>query len=402
MNRAMIPLMAIPAAMSFFFAFLLLALPVWALAHGATSLELGYLGAIGSLVYFLSVPFTGRLSDRYDPRRISTWAAFLFAAAAAAVPSTRTLGPLYGLVAVYSLALALFWPALESQLAHVLHTGKLSQRAGFYNISWSSGIGLGTVTAGYIFDLSPTAPFYLAAGGAALLPSLFLIFPSLDHAADQGDRPQAEPAHPAAHPVHLLISRISTLCFWFALGILRSLFPKLALTLNFNATWIGILLASLNLAMSSLFLLFAYTSWWHFRHRLLALSQALAIIGMGLIALGHRAPLLLLGFMLAGICSAHSYSASLYYALYFSKKPGQEEPSTVGHNTGLHEFFIGVGGFLGPLLGGPAARYLDLRAPYLLAGGVILVGMMVGWVLRIRASRRPPEIRTADPGKAGR
>jgi len=384
----MIPLMALPAAMSFFFAFILLAVPVWALGHGATSLELGYLGAIGSLVYFLCVPFTGRLSDRYNPRRISTLAAFIFAGAAALFPATQTLRPLYFLVALYSFALALFWPSLESQLAHVLHTGNLSQRTGLYNISWSTGVGLGTLAAGYIFDFSPVMPFYLAAAGAALLPALFLIFPPL---SNHNDAPVSLPpeSHPHQHPVHLTIARVTNLCFWFALGILRNLFPKLALTLNLNATWIGILLASMSLSMLLVFVLFTFTHFWHFRYRLLVFTQFFSLAGLALIAVSSSTPLLLLGFIIAGLSSGHSYSAGLYYALYFSKKPGEAEPSNVGHNTGIHEFFIGVGGFLGPLLGGPTARYISLRGPYVLSCGIILIGMAVGWTLMKRATSRP-------------
>jgi MFS family permease len=247
---------------------------------------------------------------------------------------------------------------------------------------------LGTLCAGYIFDFSPKAPFYLAAAGAALLPALFLIFPPL---SNHNDAPVSLPpeSHPHQHPVHLTIARVTNLCFWFALGILRNLFPKLALTLNLNAAWLGILLAAISLSMSAVFVLFIFTHFWHFRYRLLVFSQFLAMAGLILIAVSSSTPLLLLGFIMMGVASGHSYSAGLYYALYFSKKPGEAEPSTVGHNTGIHEFFIGVGGFLGPLLGGPTARYIHLRGPYVLSCGIILIGMAVGWTLMKRATSRP-------------
>ena len=123
MSRAMIPLTALPAAMSFFFALLLVAFPLWAIAHGANSLDLGLIGASGSLTYLLCVTFTGRLADRYNPRQVNTLGSFLLAAAAALFPSTGSLTPMYFLVCLYSFALAIYWPSLESQLAHVLHRG---------------------------------------------------------------------------------------------------------------------------------------------------------------------------------------------------------------------------------------------------------------------------------------
>ena len=380
--------MALPAAMSFFFALILLGIPVWAVGHGASAVELGYLGAIGSLVYLLSVPFSGRLSDRYNPRAVGTVAALLFAAAAACIPFTRTLPPLYAIVAVYSFALSLYWPSLESQLAHVLHAGNLSQRTGLYNISWSSGIAVGTLAGGYIYEAAPVATFYLAAAGAALLPLLFFVFPPLTVNHDT-EIPPPPPPHPHAHPVFLPVARLSNVAFWFGLGILRSIFPKLALDLGLSASWIGILLCSLSLGMALVFALYAVSGFWQFRRDLLLGSQGLALFGLLVVAVSSSPAGFLLGFAVIGLAAAHSYSGGLYYSLYFSTKPGEAEPSTVGHNSGLHEFFIGLGGFFGPLLGGPLAKHVHPRLPYLVAGAVMVL-VMVGSQLWIKRALKQP------------
>ena len=389
MSSAMIPLVALPAAMSFFFALILVAFPLWAISHGANSLDLGLIGAAGSLVYLLSVTFTGRLSDRYNPRRVSTLGSMIFAAAAALFPSTRSLAPIYFLVSLYNFALAIYWPSLESQLAHVLHRGDLSRRTSYYNISWSTGLALGGISSGFIYDLSPIVPFYLAAAGAALLPLLFLVFPPpSDNGA--GPPPLDQDRHPLQHPIHLTVARVSNTGLWFALGILRNIFPKLAHDLSISATWLGILMSSINWGMSSIFVLFAFSHFWHFRYRLVVLAQVLALGAMLLVAVSKSPLLFLAAFAIIGLASANSYSGALYYSLHFAKKPGEEEPSTVGHNTGIHEFYIGLGGFLGPLLGGPLAITVSPRAPYLLAGSVILATMLAGWILMRRAARPLP------------
>ena len=386
MNSAMIPLVALPAAMSFFFALILVAFPLWAIGHGANSLDLGLIGAAGSLTYLLAVTFTGRLSDRYNPRHVSTLGSLIFAAAAALFPSTRSLAPIYFLVCLYSFALAMYWPSLESQLAHVLHRGNLSRRTSYYNISWSTGLALGGILAGYVYEFSPLIPFYLAAAGAVLLPLLFLVFPP---PTENGDSPPptSNDRHPDQHPIHLTVARVTNTGLWFGLGILRNIFPRLAHDLSISATWLGILLSSINWGMSAVFILFAFTHFWHFRYRLVVLAQVLAIGAMVLIAFSSSPLLFLAGFAIMGLASANSYSGALYYSLHFATKPGEEEPSTVGHNTGIHEFYIGMGGFLGPLLGGPLARSVSLRAPYLLAGGVILLSMLAGWILMRRARK---------------
>jgi MFS family permease len=55
-----------------------------------------------------------------------------------------------------------------------------------------------------------------------------------------------------------------------------------------------------------------------------------------------------------------------------------------GKGTGLHESIVGAGALSGPILGGVAAQFAGLRAPYLLC----LVVLFVAVIVEIRLLRR--------------
>jgi MFS family permease len=68
-----------------------------------------------------------------------------------------------------------------------------------------------------------------------------------------------------------------------------------------------------------------------------------------------------------GISSSVTYYSSLYYTVHLLKKKGR--------GTGIHESIIGSGALLGPILGGIAAHYAGLRAPYLLCSAVLFTSI---------------------------
>ncbi len=79
-----------------------------------------------------------------------------------------------------------------------------------------------------------------------------------------------------------------------------------------------------------------------------------------------------------------TYSASLYYSLQ-----GHEESR--GARSGLHEAVLGSGIFLGPLVGGAVANYVNLHVPFLVGAGmsaVLAVVLVAMWWRTVRARRR--------------
>ena len=52
-----------------------------------------------------------------------------------------------------------------------------------------------------------------------------------------------------------------------------------------------------------------------------------------------------------------------------------------GKGSGLHESILGGGAVLGPILGGVAAQYVGLRAPYFLCIGVLAAAIGAQYLL---------------------
>jgi MFS family permease len=79
-----------------------------------------------------------------------------------------------------------------------------------------------------------------------------------------------------------------------------------------------------------------------------------------------------------------TYYSSLYYAVHLLKKKGK--------GSGLHESILGGGAVLGPILGGVAAQYAGLRAPYALCIAVLVTAFGVELVLlRKKANGKPDQ-----------
>jgi len=68
-----------------------------------------------------------------------------------------------------------------------------------------------------------------------------------------------------------------------------------------------------------------------------------------------------------------TYYSSLYYAVHLLKKKGR--------GSGLHESILGGGAVLGPILGGVAAQYAGLRAPYFLCVAVLAAALGIEYLL---------------------
>jgi MFS family permease len=74
-----------------------------------------------------------------------------------------------------------------------------------------------------------------------------------------------------------------------------------------------------------------------------------------------------------GLSCSVTYYSSLYYAVHLLKKKGR--------GTGLHESILGGGAVLGPILGGVAAQYTGLRAPYFLCIVVLVAALGAQFIL---------------------
>jgi len=354
-----------------------LGLPLFAIQLGAGNIALGALGTMASLVYIGLVPVSGWLADRVPKNLQAGAGAILYGVALCLLPLFTRLFWIYPLVAVAFLALALVWPGLESALCKFVSGKALAKSSGWYNVSWSSGATIGYLVAGLIYGRKPAGVFWVA-GGLSILFGIFfaLLFraPSQEPAAQN----EAEKG-----PVYLLyLSWLANGMVYFALNVLRNIFPKLAESLGFSSQSLGALLLCLSLAQCLLFIILNRTAVWHFKFWPLPAALLVAFAGLVIVVFTEKLWGFALGFLLIGAAGGVTYSASLYYAVSL-------ESSIAGSRSGWHEFYLGLGGFAGPLIGGLLAHLLGPKSPYAVSAGLVVLVLAIQLIYHRWKSRKP-------------
>jgi MFS family permease len=271
---------------------------------------------------------------------------------------------------------ALFWPAMEAKVAD-RGDQDLGRRLSRFNVSWSSGSGLGTLSSGFLAGADPRLPF-LAAAAVLILLGLRLATLLL-----RGDRTDHSPGHPPqeeAHPedrqapAFLLMARMVHFGVTFCIGSIRWLFPKLAVTFGMPEAQIGIILGLLTGAFAVAFLVMGHIRRWPYAFGWLLVPLLLTVSGLILAYGVTSAPGFGLAFLVIGLSGGMSFHMGLFYSVHGHR--------TKGSNAGLHEAIGALGSMVGPLLGGAVARRFSLPAINLLdmaVVGIVLFGIVLFW-----------------------
>lgn len=356
---------------------------------GASTVELGLLPAVFSIVYVVATLLTGRLSDRAPRITLARVGATLLAAAVALHWSARGMTTLFLAMPLMAVAVALFWPSLQAALAEADDAAQLNHNISHFNVAWSLGKGAGFLLAGQLLArFGFSAPFG-AAVALTLLVALFLrSAPSAPASASRtaADPPDADAdareASPAVRRGFLHMAWIANALAYGIIATLNYHYPKYLASLGRGASLYGLFQALLYLAETGTFLVLQRWRGWHYRRAPLYLAQLQLVLLVLLLPFVHAPLLLLLLAPGIGVVIGMSYQSSLYYSLHSAESRGR--------NTGLHEAVLGSGSLVVPFLGGTlAARSGQLAAPYIVCAGLALLGLVAEeWVAR-RAGYEP-------------
>jgi MFS transporter, DHA1 family, multidrug resistance protein len=364
-----------PFGMDMIFSIYYLAAPLILIELKANPVELGLVGTIASLIHMGMAHATGRLSDRFGRRRLLITAPLLFAVSCLVMASAQEIKFILALSVVNGLCMTFYWPPFQAWVADQQTGSGLARNIGDFNMSWTAATLMGPILSGVLYSLYPRLPFFTAAAFALSL--FFLIFTCVRDKkppAVEGPK-QIEEKRDGSQFDFLYATWVANFASWFVIGNARYQFPKLARELNIPPQWIGLLVGCIGFAMFSGFFILRRSERWHFNKRLLLGVQFLAMAAALLISWASSPGLFALAFILLGTSASVTYYSSLYYAVHLLKAKGK--------GTGLHESILGSGAVLGPILGGIAAQYTGLRAPYLLCFGVLLLAMGVQWTLLV-------------------
>lgn len=343
-----------------------LCIPLLAIRVGGTYDDLGALRATHSLTYALGAFWLGRLADRVGYQRSMAACCLLLAPVCASYFYVDAVWQLFALALLTGITTCAFWPSLQAWLAQGQDREGLRQRISGFNMSWSLGMIAGPGLAGVLYAAYADFSFALVAGLFVLMFVGIGFVRVGENARRTTD--ETEAASLAAARIFLPVAWMANFATYFAIGIVRSLFPKLATDLGMQTAHLGYLMALIGLAQLVTFALISRTARWQFKLWPLAAVQVAAMLGLGAVAFGSSLVAFASGLLLLGVMIGFTYTASGFYSLH-STAPG-------GERIGIHETVLGAGNLVGPLAGGLIGEYIGARAPYLVGAGVIAIALL--------------------------
>ena len=350
--------------MDFNFDLVALAVPLLAISFGASSLQLGFLGALQRFFYILVCPISGRLSDHWGRKGLAISGATLFGATCLVLTQVHNVTSIAWVIPWIGVTLALFWPALQGWLSDQGESQLLRQSTSLFNLFWSIGSMLGMVLAGVLMRFSGQLPFYVAAGVAT---GIALILAGSSHkkylavaSSPSGDSvPLRESSWDRAQRQAALTSIFMV---FLVIGGVTTQFPKLATQLGYGTTLIGLTMGFLPLSRTLGFLLFDRSKASADISSVLILVKLLLAAAMAILVVARTTVWLMLAFALLGIVYAAIFSFSQYLCL--------KNPAHAGRRIGYHESSMLGGVVLGSILSGLLAQNLGFRFTF--AFGILL------------------------------
>ena len=307
---------------------------------------LGYYGFANGLLYTICALFSGRLSERFGRRSVLAVALALCTASALLAIWSRTPRSFFLPMALWGFSMGMIWPGVEAAMADGQTTRQIKRAAGLFNYAWLSGLVVGPVIGGLLYQRHHALPIWLGAG--ILLAFLVILF--LPRAMEiarwgrGGDFDHEERIQPDKRALFVRLAFIGNITSYFFIGAYRALLPEYATPLGIADWRYGLLLGANMGGMILANALLIRWHRWHYSLRFLVATELAAAALLALFATVDSYGLLVAIAALLGVPSGVTYYSSMYY--------GMAQNPSKGTHCGYHEAFIGVGQILGPLCGG--------------------------------------------------
>ena len=357
-----------------------LAIPLFAIKRfDASFLQLGYIGGFGALTYFLSVLLCGRLVDKISRKKVLISACILYMVIYMSIPLVSSIRQIIILHMVGSVAMAMFWPSIQSWIALGLDRTSLIRALSNFNVAWCAGLMVGTIAGGFLFEIGSILPFFI---GPILMGSIALLLRRQPLVLEVRGRGYADQTPDDLSPdckKFLYIAWIANFVSWFIVGLNRHIFPRIATMIGFSPRLIGLIIFLMVSAQMVVFIMLGRSKKWHYRLGPIIALQAIASWALIMAILTDSPYIFGLAFILMGASGGITYFSSIFYSLWAQADKGKK--------SGIHESFIGAGIFLGPLIGGIAAHNLGSRSPYVIALILLLLAMVAEGRILARRNR---------------
>jgi MFS family permease len=370
-----------------------------ALQYGASSEQLGLLGACSPIGYTISCLIFGRLFQGLPGKYVAMSGTLGAIIAAVLMWHTRSVPVLCGALLLYGLSGGAFWPFTSAWMFDFAGPDLSRTRIlRYYNVGWTSGTSLGFFLAGV--GTRVLGPEYVFLGAAICMAGA-LVLEELTPVTHHGLQPAAaDAASIASRPrvaVALLIAAV--IANFFALAsraIVLVNYAELNKYLGFSEDRMGYYFGCILIAQMFSFL------FGHVYEPLLGLRRLYVALALSMIAICaafiycDSLAVLITASLLSGIVAAVAFQCCIIAAT--------ECFSTARAGTTFHEAVVGAGG-LAPIPAGLLVQYLKqqnsetltaLRAPFFMLAALIALGLLLQLML---VSRRSSQ-RVLLPGAA--
>ena len=302
------------------------------------------LATVMGAVYAIGAATAGRLvrklASSSSPRALLMAALACWTIAALApllAPHTEVVmwaGALLG-----AAASAVTWPIVESYLGAGRHGANMRAAIGWFNVTWTPATALALLLMPVVGHFSPLGTLSLSAAASAVALAAAFALPIRPgaHEADVADAAVGREYRPLLRSVSWLLPTSYVLC-----SVMAPLLPHRLAEVGGSTTG-GLVPALWMIARFFTLIVMWRTGFWHGRWGTLVLAACTLAAGLATILLAPTVTVVAAGLVIFGVGMGLTYYAALYYALAV----GRAEVDAGG----TFEALIGVGYFVGPLLG---------------------------------------------------
>ena len=181
------------------------------------------------------------------------------------------------------------------------------------------------------------------------------------------------------------MARISLLCAWVCIGVIRSQFALLFTDLGFSETQYGIIIAIFGTCNFLVLIGAGRLAFWHFKPLLLSGVQVILALSLFLIIFGRTLWIFIPALVIMALGFAFAYSSHLYYGACGSKKRSTQ--------MAIHEVTLSLGVIIGAGTGGYLSGNFGIYWPYWFSVVVLALGLIaqivIWFVLKPIRNRQP-------------
>jgi len=344
-------------------------LPIYADQMGASALEIGFINAGFSLMLLVSLPFMGRLSDRFGRK--------VFLCTGLVILTVASLGFIWAqnpmqliLVRIFQgIGASMHLPIAQAYLGDITPKGEEGKWMGHFNAILFSGMSLGPLFGGVLTDLfSATTTFLVMAGLCFIGFVATLIF--LPEVAIRVVTERQGSVFESLRKSNIMKGVFAfRMAIGFSMACIMTFLPLFgSQKLGLSVFLIGVLIAS----RTPLALLQSYTGTLadrHSRRGLITMGSIGAIIFIALMPLaGGFWPLLILhGLMAIGV--AFAVPAATAYVVEEGRIFG------MGASMALFMMAMQIGNGFGPIMLGGIVDFMGIDSAFYTAAIILALGV---------------------------